>query len=296
MTVSRLMLIHAETPLHPGTGSALGTVDLPVARERHTHWPLIPGSSIKGVLRDRCTRKDKDAVFEVFGPDTKNASDHAGALAITDARILAFPVRSLCGLFAWTTCPAVLMRLARDLKMCGDKALADLAAKLSKDLANKTALISSDKLTTSSSTKEMVLEEFDYAAEISPDVAALGKWVDEMLGQGTRLSTHLALISDEAFAHYTRFATEVTARIAIDSDTKTVQDQALFYEEFIPAGAIFYSLLLASPSLKKGASLNGADAVLKVVADSLGAPPIVQLGGNATTGKGLCHLVIAGGK
>lgn len=32
----------------------LGTVDLPVQRERHTGWPTIPGSAPKGILRDRC--------------------------------------------------------------------------------------------------------------------------------------------------------------------------------------------------------------------------------------------------
>ena len=42
-------------------------------------------------------------------------NSHAGAITLTDARILAFPVRSLKGVFAWVTCPAVLERLARDL-------------------------------------------------------------------------------------------------------------------------------------------------------------------------------------
>ena len=54
-------------------------------------------------------------------PGDGEAGKHAGALSLTDARILAFPVRSLKGVFAWVTCPAVLGRLNRDLKL-GDSA------------------------------------------------------------------------------------------------------------------------------------------------------------------------------
>src|SRR5207253_4223138 len=47
-----LLFLHAQTALHPGSGAALGTVDLPVQRERHTQWPTIASSALKGVLRD----------------------------------------------------------------------------------------------------------------------------------------------------------------------------------------------------------------------------------------------------
>ncbi len=35
------MFIIAETPIHPGSGSELGIVDLPIQRERHTNFPKI---------------------------------------------------------------------------------------------------------------------------------------------------------------------------------------------------------------------------------------------------------------
>ena len=118
-----LLFLHAQTSLHPGSGTALGVVDLPVQRERHTQWPLIPGSSLKGVVRDACRRRsgNDDQLYAAFGPDTPDADKHAGAISLTDARILAFPVRSLKGVFAWATCPAVPGRLNRDLSLaqCG---------------------------------------------------------------------------------------------------------------------------------------------------------------------------------
>ncbi len=107
-----VLFIHAQTPMHPGAGTALGVVDLPVQRERHTQWPLIPGTSLKGVLRDAARgpsdSSDEEKVTDAFGPDTKDADKHAGAITVTDARLLAFPVRSLRGVFAWVTCPSVL--------------------------------------------------------------------------------------------------------------------------------------------------------------------------------------------
>lgn len=142
---SALLFIHAQTSLHPGTGTALGTVDLPIQRERHTGWPTIAGSSLKGITRDTCReriaaglpehdpvtlddgkprnwsrrrRADHDVeLTAVFGPPTGQAEDHAGAISITDARILAFPVRSAKSVFAWVTCPEALRRLARDAKL-----------------------------------------------------------------------------------------------------------------------------------------------------------------------------------
>src|SRR5206468_12495768 len=52
-----LLGLYAQTSLHPGAGTALGTVDLPVQRERHTHWPTIAASALKGILRDACREK-----------------------------------------------------------------------------------------------------------------------------------------------------------------------------------------------------------------------------------------------
>src|SRR5438874_8114755 len=126
-----LLGLHALTSLHPGTGTALGLVDLPVQRERHTQWPTIPGSAIKGVARDACREhfaltdktdrktadKQNTLLRAAFGPDTDSAAEFAGAVSFTDARLLAFPVRSLAGVFAHVTCPAVLRRLTRDLEM-----------------------------------------------------------------------------------------------------------------------------------------------------------------------------------
>jgi CRISPR-associated protein Cmr4 len=298
--VAKLMLLHAETPMHPGAGSALGTVDLPVARERHTGFPLIPGSSLKGVLRDKCANgnpKD-EKVFAVFGPDTEGAAKHAGALSLTDARLLAFPLRSLSGLFAWVTCPAVLERFLRDLRIVGgNQELQESASQLvvkAKSLTENQALVSQG--TGLRANGSLVLEEFDYNAIEEDAVKVLGEKLEKKLGEGVvRLSTHMAVISDNAFGYSTKFATEVMARIALDSGTKTVKDGALFYEEFLPAGTVFYSLTLAEAP--KGESvptdLTTAEHVIGYIEAALEPDKnLIQIGANATTGKGLCTAVL----
>ena len=56
------------------------------------------------------------------------------------------------------------------------------------------------------------------------------------------------VLSDDDFSHFARHATEVSARIALDYNTKTVAGTALFYQEFVPAETLFYSLVLANAS------------------------------------------------
>ena len=79
-----ILFLYVETPLHAGTGSGLGVVDLPIQRERVTGYPLVQASGIKGVLRglaERANDAKPEEVITAFGPETANASDHAGAIS-----------------------------------------------------------------------------------------------------------------------------------------------------------------------------------------------------------------------
>ena len=333
---TRLLFVHALTALHPGSGTALGTVDLPVQRERHTQWPIIPGSSIKGVLRDACrenvlcaspglypgeadetdangqikrkgrtprqqANEEDEELTAVFGPG-KVVEDnaYAGALSVTDARILAFPVRSLCGVFAWVTCPAVLQRLGRDLRLTGGAFPGDVPqlsanAGLPQAWCQKASPLLVDE-------SKIVLEEFEFeragaAEQVTKWIAASATadaWTQE------RLQSHLVVIGDDEFGHFVRHATEVVARIRLDPDRKNVEKGALFYQEFVPAETFFYSLAFASPSRRprgNGAAGRGgkgkietADDVIRFVSQRAASDRPLQFGGDETVGKGLCTL------
>lgn len=289
---SCLLFLHAQTALHPGAGTALGVVDLPVQRERHTQWPLVPASSLKGVLRAACHASEGAESAElktVFGPPTQDADKYSGALACSDARLLAFPVRSLKGVFAWVTCPAMLERLRRDATLTGVSA--DFSIPSLKP--GEAACAKSSDLTVSDGTR-MVLEEFEFNM-VGHDIATIAGWIAEHAiedeATANRLQTHLVVLHDNDFTHFVRHATEVVARIGLDYARKTVSKGALFYQEFLPPECLFYSMLIASPARRNGdegapASLSAPD-VLGYLKKSL-EPPVVQIGGDETTGKGLC--------
>ena len=190
MSDKTLLFIHALTGLHPGGGTALGVVDLPVQRERHTDWPIISGSSLKGVMRAECTRdnwEDKD-VLAAFGPETKDASDHAGAVAFSDARILAFPVRSLTGVFAWVTCPAVLNRLSRDVGLIGggDFPTVPKVEKAKAACAQDSPLIADEQQ------QRLMLEEFEFSCDEDAGEIATGGGRCRHAREATIPSGHIA--------------------------------------------------------------------------------------------------------
>jgi CRISPR-associated protein Cmr4 len=82
--LTRPFLLHALSPLHSGTGQAADIIDLPTARMKATGIPFLPGSSIKGVLRDARRESDHEKTEAVFAPSDDPAA-HAGALVVGDA-------------------------------------------------------------------------------------------------------------------------------------------------------------------------------------------------------------------
>ena len=287
-----LLFIHALTALHPGSGSALGVVDLPVQRERHTQWPIIPGSAVKGVLRDAATRataKKDEKLLTAFGPDTSDADAYAGAISLTDARLIAFPVRSLKGVFAWVTCPAALQRLSRDLKLAGLQS----SIKVQSPDAKKAITSHKSPLTLDDGNqKKLILEEFDFTVESQTD-DTVAKWISENAisdkDTSERIMSHLVILNDDDFGHFVKHATEVVARIKLDYATKTVKDGALFYEEFLPTDCIFYSVAFANPSRSGGVKMNATETY-SFLSGVVNSRAYLQFGADETIGKGICAV------
>lgn len=292
MPDARLLFIHALTGLHPGAGTAPGVVDLPVQRERHTRWPLIPGSSLKGVLRSSCrARLERDDLLAAFGPETTNAGEFGGALSITDARLAAFPVRSLRGVFAWVTCQAALDRFARDAQL-----LAGIGGvPASPTVGRGKAACSGDSLLIAD---RLVLEEFEY--ERLPGergrADAIAAWLSEHVvgddATGRRLRRNLVVLHEDDFTWFVRHATEIVARVGLDHETKTVADGALFYEEFLPAETIFHAAVIAVASRSDRVKASAFE-MLERLDGAL--PKVLQIGADETIGKGFCAVRLTGG-
>lgn len=287
------LFLYAETSVHLGSGQSLAAIDLAIQRERFTDLPMGASTGVKGVLRDRFERRDgkEDArVLSAFGPDIANASDHAGALAFTDLRLLLFPVRSLKGVFAWATCPFVLERFARDLSAVSKLTLGKLP-----EVKNGHALIAPSSPLMSEG--KVILEEYALLPDQHEAVKQVGEWLaGHALPKGDayafwreRLPKHLVVLSDDEFRDFTRHATEVVARIKLnEKKTTTGEGGNLFYQENLPAESLLYTLALAQDDLS-GNLAQGAASDLIAYARSIDGERL-QIGGDASTGRGLTHL------
>jgi len=300
---TRLLFIYTETSLHAGTGSGLSAVDLPIQRERTTQYPNIQGSGVKGSLRSQCTAPDdeKDAVF---GPDTKNGSDHAGAVSVGEARIVLFPVRSLAGIFAYTVCPHVLARLKREAQRAGLEVN-----------WNVPPVSESECLVTASSTvianNKVVLEEFSFTAQQDSNADAIAEWLAGCLPEGSeydywhnKVKDSLVILPDDAFRDFVVNSTEVTTRVRIIPDSKTVQQGALWTQEALPADTLMVSAITARRL--RLPTKNDREEIIKDIPNELGQgiasevlnwlislenmPPRLQIGGDETTGSGQVAL------
>lgn len=284
-----LLFLYAETPLHPGTGASLGVVDLPIQRERTTNYPIIQSSSVKGVLR-ASTPKTDPAINMLFGAENQ---DYAGALSFADARLLLFPVRSLAGVFAWITCPAILARLQRDLSLAN---LAQPNWQLPSDDELKQGKVwlpqSADTVVQVGG--QVALEEFLFTPEKKDLASSIADWLSANALPDTaefdwwrnKLKKSLVIMHDDDFRDFVTTATEIVARTKLDSDTKKVAQGALWYQEFLPSETIFYSTVLAQDS--RSQPKQAASQVLAAFEGlKIGR---IQIGGDETTGKGFCKL------
>lgn len=290
-----LVTLYTRTPLHVGCGTSVDVVDLPIMRERITKFPVIPGSSLKGVLLQQAREYFEDgehsrsknslpaAAKLLFGAieegEDKKQISNAGCVQIMEAKLLAFPVRSLAGCFAWLTCPAVLHRFQRDTGKSFD------VPEPEKDRA----IAGIDLIVN----KQIVLEEYALVVEADrnvDDVATSLKACTADPLWTSKLDKRLAIVSDELFQHFVTSCTEVVTRIKIDPKTRSVDGGALFNQENVPCEALFYSVLTVLDSRRsKDEPQLDANALLKELLPD-DNPPLLQIGGDETTGHGICEI------
>jgi CRISPR-associated protein Cmr4 len=258
MKIAMLGLL-AETPIHPGAGRSLGVVDLPVAREAATDYPVLVGSSLKGALRDRATSNLQEArVRELFGEPNR-----AGELLIGDARLLLLPVRSLTSSYRWVTCSHLIERFSRDLARAG--------------LAPRpvTPKVEPRKVLTAGAGM-LFLEERQFHIIGAPPEDLIEALATLVLHTDTqsRIAHQVAVIADEDFSWFARYGLSIQARNVLEDGTKTSKN--LWYEEYLPPDTVMYSLISAR-----------SDTALNALNDLFPSNnPYLQAGGNETVGHG----------
>ncbi len=273
---TRPFLLHALSPLHAGTGHAADVIDLPTARMKATGIPFLPGSSIKGVLRDARRARDHDKTEAVFGPSDDQAA-HAGALVVGDARLLALPVRSFRGTFAWTTSPLLLTLAKRDL---------DEADLPTPSITGRGAQLAQGSCCGHQG--RLYLEDLDLPATESNEATVWAQRLAPLASPGDDIFTRrFVVVDDDTMAFLWETATQVDARVRLDEKTRTVAPGALWLEESLPPESLLIGVLAADRSRRRGVNMTPED----VLGFALGGEEIHQLGGKATTGRGRCRIV-----
>ncbi|MDK2795312.1 MAG: CRISPR-associated protein Cmr4 [Archaeoglobaceae archaeon] len=308
-----ILFMYCETPIHAGAGTSLSIVDLPIQRERITGLPIVQASSLKGVLRKETLsilKRKRDATAEekvkvLFGPETEKASEHTGCVSPHDARLLLFPVRSLVGVFAWTTCPLVLERLKREMTAAGFKVDWNVPK-----VDNNQALIASDNTIVANG--KVVLEEFAFDAEVDKNVEKIAKWLadnafpqsDEYKPFREWLPERFVILPDDAFRDFTQLATEIQTRVQLDKETKSVAEGP-WIEEHLPSETLLYAPIFISKPLAPKDIVpdefkeNGKPSAQKVLeflegltkrCDEEPYLDRLQIGGDETIGRGIVKV------
>ncbi len=293
---ARLFHLHALSALHCGTGQSADVVDLPIARARATKLPIVPGSSLRGMLRreimNRAMSNESDGKDEeaLFGRRTisGDADTSAGRLSIGDAHLLLLPVRCLAGIVSYVTCPFILRRYARDRERSevGVPTVPSPADEMAAIVTSTSVNCVGDKL---------VLEDLDL--RVRREDGSLLEWARAIAGTVHPGDTdaqqdvvvRFAVVPDDVMSFLSDTATEVRARIRIDPKTGTVSKGALWYEEYLPAESVLWGVFAVSTSNRPD-DARTADQLARAMPSA----DTVQLGGNAGVGSGMARFLTTG--
>jgi CRISPR-associated protein Cmr4 len=270
--------LFSQTILHCGSGQSVGIVDQPIARDRATHLPLVPGSTVRGVLRAHISQQNDELTNSLFGYQKPNSEpSSAGALSITDAHLLLLPVRAVYGIVAYATCPFILQRYKKDRKL-------NLTVPA---IAENQALHSTDN--PNHKDDVMVLEDLDLKATACEHTQ---KWA-EVIAQTvyakdsadyTDMSKRIIVLPDTVFSFLAETATEIRTRIRINQETGVVDNGALWTEESLPAQSVLWGVFGTDQTRLKEDTRKMLDTVLN-------SKLLLQMGGNMGTGSGLVQFI-----
>jgi CRISPR-associated protein Cmr4 len=154
---------------------------------------------------------------------------------------------------------------------------------------------------------EVVLEEYTFKAEKHEIADAVARWLVEhalpdgdtyrywrsklFTEAGGEVKSNLVILSDADFRDFTLFATEILTRIRINPATGTVAPGALWTEEHLPPDSLLYTVILGADPHANAQGVGGTDAasvIRFVVSETDGK--IIQMGGDATVGRGLVRV------
>ncbi|MDP5213948.1 type III-B CRISPR module RAMP protein Cmr4 [Pseudoalteromonas tunicata] len=282
--------LFSQTILHCGSGQSVGIVDQPIARDRASNLPIVPGSTVRGVLKAFISQTDSQTgpslSQSLFGYDKQDGEpSFAGALSITDAHLLLLPVRTVYGILAYATCPFILQRYKKDQKL-------DLTVPTP---ANDQALYPNGN--PNHQNNLMVLEDLDLKAQ---ECAHTQKWAEHIAQtlyiknspDHNDISKRIIVLPDTVFSFLAETATEIRTRIRINQETGVVDNGALWTEESLPAQSVLWGVFSVDEARLKDKNGDKQPRFNDIINNE----PLLQMGGNMGTGNGLVQFIAQSGK
>lgn len=278
-----LYILRCLTNLHVGSGNVnYGVIDKEVQRDTITSFPVIHSSGLKGAFReylawlknsnDSKKGNINDSVIRIFGNE-KKSEDSPGKLSpgshtFFDADLLVLPVRSNVRPFFRAISPD---RLADFL----EKANLFLSVEKQNELGKQMAVlleqeaIKGTPLVFNHDENNIRIE--NWQAENKKDIQIDS--AEKLLGK------NIALLHDDDLKMLCG-ELPVIARNSLDNGIS----QNLWYEEVVPRECRFYSFLAYAEKedYKLWDELNSTGKNFKT---------LLQVGGNATIGYGLCEII-----
>ncbi|MFQ3620259.1 MAG: type III-B CRISPR module RAMP protein Cmr4 [Spirochaetales bacterium] len=283
-----ILTFYAIAPIHAGSGSMIGAIDLPIQRERHTNWPHIQASSVKGALRDHFRSfakvEEKSLINFIFGLDQENdgpadeAENIPSSVAVSDAKLIAFPVRSNLAPFVWVTCPLAIERLQQDMKFIGVSEESPLG-KVSINSENAHWIIKPDSL----SAQTILLE--DLVLQIKEEQKLQNNPIKHILPIPI---DRLLLVSDEIFTYIVETSTEIQTQIKIDSETGVTRTGSLRYQELLSSDSLLYSVIYFKDPTNNNENKLRVENVKEYIKGNI--KDFIQIGGDETLGRGICSV------
>ncbi|MGC8866156.1 MAG: type III-B CRISPR module RAMP protein Cmr4 [Bacteroidales bacterium] len=260
--------IQCVTNMHVGSGDAsYGIVDKLVQRDPVTRFPTIHASSLKGALREHFEKKDplnKEILEYIFGKENKDSNnDHKtqpGQYVFFSADLVALPLRSTYQQFVMASAPLVFDILNKKARYLGNQ---DIFTLDDNTIARKIYLASTPENTT------IIVEDEEFQSDKKPDfdILQLPSSLKGLLNQ------RFAMLTDDAIQNYVENL-PVLARNALNNGISV----NLWYEEIVPHQTVFLTYF--------GMADQHKDTFCRIIENDL-----IQIGGNASLGYGLCKFV-----
>jgi CRISPR-associated protein Cmr4 len=282
-----LVIMKSITNLHVGTGKGGEVVDLPIQRDSYG-FPTIYSSSLKGAIKSYVYHLNGKFADVLFGPD--ESGEFSSPISLTDAFLLAFPARSLKGVYCYLTCPFLLKRFKEFADLIGYQ----FGEKIEKLIENPPGIACDQSANLKIDNKIIINEELELKNVQDNEIV---KELRSLLG----LDKELLIINDNECLQQAERSLIRLTRVKLNRESKTV-GAGPWTEEYVPSKTIFFFVFYFSlPStstiekysedikraLNKDQSKMNVNDIVSYIHNNL---KVLIIGGHETIGSGIVSL------